>query len=182
MILSRFFGRKEPAAIPRLLDGIVACGRQPALYEQGGVPDSLDGRFDMIGLIAFLAFRRLRREGEAGRHLAQAVYDRLFQDFEFSLRELGVSDVVIGKRVQAMTQAFSGRVAAYEDGLTDRDPSALGEALRRNLYGTASPTETQIAAMAGYVHQAMAALEAIPGVTVMAGQLAWPSFAATGEH
>lgn len=182
MILSRFFGRKEPAAIQPLLEGLVACGRQPALYQAGGVPDTLDGRFDMIGLVAFLLFRRLRREGEAGRGLAQAVYDRMFQDFEFSLRELGVSDVVIGKRVQAMTQAFSGRVAAYEDGLVARDPAVLADALRRNLYGTTDPTDAQVSAMAAYVHRTAMAIDRQAGPQILNGQLEWPVFPAAGEQ
>lgn len=182
MILSRLFGRKEPEAIQPLLEALVACGRQPSLYAQGGVPDTLDGRFDMIGLVAFLVFRRLRREGEIGRTLAQAIYDRMFQDFEFSLREMGVSDVVIGKRVQAMTQAFSGRVAAYEDGLTARDSAALMEALRRNLYGTVQPTEPQLAAMTSYVHQVAATLDRLASDILLGGQLAWPAFSVAEEQ
>ncbi|HUA77229.1 MAG TPA: ubiquinol-cytochrome C chaperone family protein [Acetobacteraceae bacterium] len=115
----------------------VVAARAPFLYRDLGVPDTLDGRFDLVGLYAFLLVRRLEAEPPEGHHLAQAVFDAMFSDMDVTLRELGVGDLSVGKRVKAMWEAFHGRARAYEaalaagDGIDD-DP--LATALARNVW------------------------------------------------
>jgi cytochrome b pre-mRNA-processing protein 3 len=112
----------------------VAAARQPYFYEILGVPDTLDGRFDLVGLHVFLLIRRLRGLPEPGPALAQAVFDAMFNDMDVNLRELGVSDLSVGKRVRAMWEAFHGRATAYQAALEAADPAALAAALERNVW------------------------------------------------
>ena len=160
------------APVERLYQAIVAQARTPAFYAALGVPDTLDGRFDMIALHVFLVLRRLKAEGEGGRALAQALCDRFFADLDRSLREMGAGDLGVGRRVKAMAQAFYGRVAAYDAALNG-DDATLGEALKRNLFGTVMPGAEAISAMAGYVRREAAALAAQPYASLAAGTIAF---------
>jgi cytochrome b pre-mRNA-processing protein 3 len=162
--------RSDEAPVERLYQAIVAQARAPAFYARLGVPDTLDGRFDMIALHVFLALRRLKSEGEAGRGLAQALCDRFFADLDRSLREMGAGDLGVGRRVKAMAQAFYGRVAAYEAALSG-DEAALVEALERNLFGTVTPGSEPISAMAHYVRREAAALAAQSYGALAAGMI-----------
>jgi len=132
-------GRYERAGF-QLYGAAVAAARDPYLYAGIGVPDTLDGRFDLVGLHAFLLIRRLRHAPAPGPVLAQAVFDAMFADMDINLRELGVGDMSIGKRVRAMWEAFHGRAAAYEAAMAEPDDTQLAEAIGRNVWrGEASP-------------------------------------------
>jgi cytochrome b pre-mRNA-processing protein 3 len=113
-----------------------AAARQPAFYTTLSVPDSFDGRFELLVLHAQLVIRRLRIDDKAGAELAQRLFDKLTGHFDEALRAIGVGDMGVGKRIKAMTSAFYGRLSAYDTGLDAEDSDALREALRRNLYGT----------------------------------------------
>lgn len=156
-------------AVARLYVGLVEQARRPEFYTVGGVPDSVRGRFDMIVLHAFVVFRRL--QAEDGRHaaFAQALFDHMFADMDTNLRELGVGDLSVGKKVKRMAQDFYGRVVAYERGLASRDDAELGSALRRNLFYGAEPSPEQVAAMTGYLRRETDALGARPVETLLAG-------------
>jgi cytochrome b pre-mRNA-processing protein 3 len=122
-----------------LYGAAVAAARDPALFERFGVPDTLDGRFDLIGLHVALLIRRLRRDPDPrGPALAQAVFDAMFSDMDVNLREMGVSDLAVGKRVKRMWEAFHGRAQAYEAALEAGDAAArmapLATALARNVW------------------------------------------------
>jgi cytochrome b pre-mRNA-processing protein 3 len=118
----------------------VAAAREPALYATVGVPDSVDGRFDLIGLHVFLLIRRLTRLPDPGAALAQAVFDAMFSDMDVNLRESGVGDLSVGRKVRTMWEAFHGRCAAYQAALDAGDAEALRAALVRNVWrGEAAP-------------------------------------------
>jgi cytochrome b pre-mRNA-processing protein 3 len=117
----------------------VRLARDPVYFTTLGVPDTLDGRFDLVGLHAALLIRRLRGLPSPGQALAQAVFDAMFADMDFSLRELGVSDMSVARRVRAMWEAFHGRAMAYEAPLDASDPASLAEALARNVWRGAAP-------------------------------------------
>ncbi len=138
-------GRHERAGF-QLYGAAVAAARDPYLYAGIGVPDTLDGRFDLVGLHAFLLIGRLRREPEPGPALAQAVFDAMFADMDINLRELGVGDMSIGKRVRAMWEAFHGRAAAYEAAMAEPGDAKLIEAIGRNVWRAEVPAETPAAA------------------------------------
>ena len=90
------------------------------------MPDTLDGRFDLIALHAFLLIHRLQAYAEPGPALAQAVFDAMFSDMDHNLREIGVSDLSVGKRMRAMWEAFHGRSKAYAVGDPGGGPSGAG--------------------------------------------------------
>lgn len=173
-LISSFFGRRRnPTQTGDLYRAIVAQARKSDFYSRFGVPDTLDGRFDMIILHAFLVMRRLGRIGGEGPALSQALFDLLFADMDNSLREIGVGDLSVGKKVKLMAQAFYGRVEAYEAGLKASDPAVLRMALTRNLYGTVSPPNDGPEAMAAYIRRADAVLALQPDTEIMAGKPAF---------
>jgi cytochrome b pre-mRNA-processing protein 3 len=148
----------------------VAQARQPQFYAELGVPDTLDGRFDLIVLHAVLVVRRVRRAGGEGGDTARAMVDTMFEDMDRSLRELGVGDLSVGRKVKAMARAFLGRAMAYEDGLAGNGP-ALEHALRRNVFGTTDPAPRAAAALASYVRRQDRHLAKLPDEGLLAGRL-----------
>jgi cytochrome b pre-mRNA-processing protein 3 len=117
----------------------VAAAREPFLYTTIGVPDTFNGRFDMIALHVFLVIRRLAREPFPGPDLAQAVFDAMFSDMDMTLREMGVGDLSVGGKVRVMWEAFHGRAASYSKALQVGDFPALEAALTRNVWRGAPP-------------------------------------------
>jgi cytochrome b pre-mRNA-processing protein 3 len=126
----------------------VAAAREKYLYESLGVPDTLDGRFDLLSLHAFLLINRLRGLHEQGEALAQALFDAMFSDMDENLRELGVSDLSVGKRMRTMWEAFHGRSNAYASAMQAAEPAALEAALARNVWRGAPPPDGAVAALA----------------------------------
>ena len=144
-----------------LYTAAVTAARDPYLFTAVGVPDTLDGRFDIIGVYAFLAIQRLKREPEPGPELAQSLFDAMFSDMDINLRELGVSDMSVGKRVRAMWEAFHGRALAYSQAMEAGDIPALEAALARNIWrGAAPPSEGAAASLARMVQAQEACLTA----------------------
>jgi cytochrome b pre-mRNA-processing protein 3 len=134
-----FFSFRQERAGHELYGAAVAAAREPCLYADLGVPDTLDGRFDLVGLHVFLLIRRLTMPPTPESALAQAVFDAMFADMDVSLREMGVGDLSVGKRVRAMWEAFHGRAAAYQRAMDAGDPAALAAALARNVWRGAAP-------------------------------------------
>lgn len=161
--------RSRPATAPAdaLYGAIVERSRDPRFYAEGGVPDSLDGRFEMVALHGYLVLRRLRAGGPPAEAMAQALVDTLFADMDANLREMGAGDLGVGKRVKRMATGFYGRVAAYDEGQAQGDAS---EALRRNVYGTVTAAPAQLAAMARYLAAADGRLARQPIEEVLAGR------------
>jgi cytochrome b pre-mRNA-processing protein 3 len=124
-------GRAERSGY-ELYGEAVAAARTPFFYADLGVPDTLDGRFDLVGLHVFLLIRRLTAE-KAGIPVSQALFDAMFNDMDVNLREMGVGDLSVGKKVRAMWEAFHGRAHAYAEAMKI-GPEALAEALERNIW------------------------------------------------
>src|SRR5258708_11167615 len=137
---------------------VVEHARQPDFFVNGGVPDTVDGRFELICLHAFLYLHRLKREEKRAAPLGQRFFDTMFADFDRSLREMGTGDLSVGREVRRMAQAFYGRVAAYEEGLAG-DDSVLQPALARNLFGTVAPNPARLEALADYLRRESARLD-----------------------
>lgn len=153
-------------------DRIVAQARQPAFFADAEVPDSVDGRFELICLHAFLYLHRLKAERPRSAALGQHLFDTMFADFDRSLREMGTGDLSVGRQVKRMAQAFYGRIAAYEEGLS-ADDSVLRPALARNLYGTVQPSGDSLDAMAVYLRGEAARLSALPAAELLAGAVSF---------
>ena len=118
----------------RLYAAAVAAARDPYLYTVVGVPDTLDGRFDLVGLHVYLAIRRLQGEPPCGPAMAQSVFDAMFNDMDVNLREMGVGDLSVGGKVRVMWEAFHGRALAYGRALDADDDAPLKAALARNVW------------------------------------------------
>lgn len=182
MIWKRFFAAKprNAYALP-LYRAIVAQARQPALYRDFGVPDSLDGRFEAIVLHLVLVLRRLKRDFPEGRDLAAALQEAFFEDMDRSLREMGAGDLGVGKRVKRMAEGFMGRLASYEAALdslaVDGEPG-LSAVLQRNVFGTLPEGQGDLGGLTAYTLAQAAALDAQPGTALRQGQAA---FAAVPE-
>lgn len=134
MIFSRLLKPREKAE-RRLYAAIVAAARRPVPYAHWGVPDTLDGRFDMISLHLFLVLDRLKGDADAFR---QNLVDEFFLDMDRSLREMGVGDLSVGKKVRKMAESFYGRVTAYEKALAGANGD-FRAALARNVFPDGAP-------------------------------------------
>ena len=127
----------------------------PVFYERYAVPDTIDGRYEMIALHCFMVMKRLHREAQAP--LAQKLFDAFFVNMDRSLREIGIGDLGVPKHMKRMMQGFNGRRQSYQDALDGDDREALKAALVRNVYGTIdAPSDAVLSAMADYVEHSIA--------------------------
>lgn len=133
-LIDRLLGRTPPPPTAPLYDAVVARGRAAHWYVDGAVPDTIDGRFDMIAAVLCLVLLRLEALDE--RRLSVALTERFIDDMDAQLRQSGVGDVGIGKHVGQMMAMLGGRLGAYRDGLATGD---LVTPLARNLYRGAAP-------------------------------------------
>src|SRR3984893_13168539 len=150
---------------------IVTQAREPLFYRDLGVPDTVNGRFDLLVLHLWMILRRLKAvEGGAG--LCQALFDRFCDDMDANLREMGVGDLIVPKRMQAFGEAFYGRTAAYDLALTEgREP--LAKELCRNILNGADIEKAR--QLAFYTEAAIAALSGLDDATVQGGSWRFPS-------
>lgn len=158
---------------------IVAKARQPWLYLNAGVPDTVTGRFDMITLHSFFVMEHLSAKGDKERVFSQALFDEVFLDMDHSLREMGVGDLSVGKKVRKMSEMFYGACNGYRTALENPEPArkqALSDALKRNITGNDDRPE-QLTSLVGYAMQAKAQIEAIPVKSFITGKLDWPDLA-----
>lgn len=140
---------------------VVAAARAPRLYAELGVPDTTAGRFEMVCLHVALLIRRLRALSERrADELAQALFDAMFSDMDVTLREMGVGDLSVGKKVKALWEGFHGRAEAYAAALDAEDEAALAAALARNVWAGAPPGPEAPAALAAHARALAARLAA----------------------
>jgi cytochrome b pre-mRNA-processing protein 3 len=160
-MLSRLFrrDRRGEAIASSLYGAIVAQARKPALYAGLGVPDSVSGRFEMVLLHTILVTRRLASAGEAARQAGQGVFDRFCQDMDHSLREMGVGDLSVPKKMRKVGEAYFGRAAAYEPGLAAGDAGLLAGPIGRTVLAEGAAAEAA-RALAAYAVAAAAGLAA----------------------
>ncbi|HLJ21570.1 MAG TPA: ubiquinol-cytochrome C chaperone family protein [Stellaceae bacterium] len=175
MGIAELFGFRsagESRAAGFLYRAVVEQAREPHFFSSLHVPDSLDGRFETLTLHVFLMARRLKSEpSEAALGLSRALLEAFVTDMDRSLREMGATDLGVGRRVKAMAEGFYGRVKAYEVALEEPGNTALEAALRRNLYGTlAMPQQQDLAIVARYVRRQDEALAAQPLAELLAGR------------
>lgn len=156
-----------------LYGAIVAAARQEGFYSAWNVPDTPLGRFEMLSLHMFLFQHRMRGETGAGREVAQTLIDTFFVDVDHSLRELGIGDAGIPKRMKKLARMFYGRTTAYDDALARDDRDGLAEALARNVrpdvdrWPEAQP-------LADYVFEARQVLAAQDAGAICGGSLRYP--------
>lgn len=142
-LFPRLFGRHDPTAALPLYDAVIARARRPHWYLDGHVPDTLDGRFDMVAAILSIVLLRLEREEDAVAATIPLT-ERFVDDMDAQVRQIGFGDMVVGKHVGRMMGMLGGRLGAYRDGLA-KDDAALDAALVRNLYRGEAPDAAALA-------------------------------------
>lgn len=167
-LLDRLFNRAAPdEGVTRLYAAIVERARQPHWYERGAVPDTVDGRFDMVAAILSLVLLRLEGEGDTAEASAR-VTERFVHDMDGQLREIGVGDVVVGKHVGKMMSALGGRLGAYRDGLAGGD---LDGGIVRNIYRGIAPDGAALTHVREGLRGFAGVLAAMPTGDIVAGRL-----------
>lgn len=172
-MLFGLFRRRTRDAEHRVYCEIVAQARQPVFYTDFLVPDTIDGRFDMIVAHAVLYFRRMRGEGKKIAEFSQNVFDLFFQDMDASLREMGVSDTRVPKKVKVMGEAFYGRADVYTPPIDSGNVDELAEALGRNIYAD-NPEPVAQTRLAHYMLEAANRLSGQSTQDLMGGKIDWP--------
>jgi cytochrome b pre-mRNA-processing protein 3 len=163
--LNGIFGKsRDRSALVPLYNAIVAEARKPAWYMRGGVPDTIDGRFDMVMLVLSLVLIRLEREDQAARQPSVLLTEVFVDDMDGTMREIGFGDLVVGKRVGGIMGALGGRLGAYRDG-------DLGAALARNLYRDTPPDDTTLSRAVEMVRALESRIDATPLDTLLAGSI-----------
>ncbi len=178
-LLGRLFAAPGAPTAAHPVDGLFAAivtqARRVEFYRDLAVPDTLDGRFDLVALHCFLTMRRLKGQGASAAKLSQRLYERMVDDYEKSLMEMGVGDSGIGRRVKTMARGMAGRIKAYDEALSDSDDRRLEVALDNNVYGTGQDTDpAHLAVLAAYVRRAADGLDAQALDTLLIGRLAFP--------
>lgn len=152
---------------------VSAAARRPVFYLDGQVPDTPEGRFELYLLHLVLALRRLAGEGEDAKAVSQALFDAFVRGLDDGLREMGVGDLSVGKKMRRLGEAIYGRIRAYDAAFADDHPEAAIEALIvRTLYAEARPAGARF--VAGYVMWASTDLTGRPTADLLAGRIAFP--------
>jgi cytochrome b pre-mRNA-processing protein 3 len=183
MILARFRRNSQARTIHALYGAIVAQARSVAFYADYRVPDTVEGRFDLIVLHLVLLLNRFGRQAESARGLGQELlgqellgqelFDAFCRDLDANLREMGVGDLAVPKRMQAFAEAFYGRQAAYRAALDASDQRAFEKALARNIFPAGD--EAGAAQLARYARAAVTRLDAQDDSALIRGEVVFPS-------
>jgi cytochrome b pre-mRNA-processing protein 3 len=167
---------RKPRLAPRgtieaIYGMIVTQAREPLFYRDLAVPDTVNGRFDLLLMHLWLVLRRLK-SAEGGKELSQTLFDHFCNDMDDNLRELGVSDLKVPKKMQAFGEAFYGRTAAYDMALTG-GPEALAQALCKNVLNGENVEKAR--QLAAYADSVMAALDRQDEAALVSGTFKFPS-------
>lgn len=161
------------AIVTRQYEHLTQAARRPLFYSDMGVPDTVLGRFEMLTIVLILYFRRTAGSDRSGQEIAQEIIDYFFEDIDHSIRELGVGDTGVPKRVKKFARMYYGRLESYAGALDRGDEEALRNALRRNI----RPDEADapdMAALAHYMMRTETALKSISEDEIAVGALAMP--------
>ena len=163
-------GRSDRTRMLPLYQAVVAAGRDPAWYREGEVPDSIDGRFDIIATVTALVLLRLERDEDRDTRLASTLLTELFiDDMEGSLRQIGIGDLVVGKHMGRLMGALGGRLGAFRDAAGDE--AEMRSAVRRNVFHEAPPSDEAVAFVTNRLLRFEAALAASPTEALLQGRV-----------
>ena len=167
-VWDRLFGRKDRDALTPLYNAVVAEARRPDWYLAGQVPDTLDGRFDMVAAVLSLVLLRLEDEGESGRAPSAWLTEIFVEDMDGQLRERGIGDIVVGKHIGKLMASLGGRLGAYREALADEDGGTLESAVRRNVtLADAQPPQPLAARLRAFAER----LSDTPAADILAGNV-----------
>ena len=170
--LKRRLGRDLTAR--KLYGSIVTQARRPAFYAAWGVPDTPQGRFEMVVLHLALVVRRLTREGAAGQRLARALNEHFIVDMDDTMREMTFSDLRVPREIKQVTAALLDRHKAYSKALAEPQAGKLQEAIAAQLHYLGDSGQFDIVGLADYMRRAASALDPVSGARLLDGHLDWP--------
>jgi len=173
MLLDRLFRPRPTKAVGEVLyRRVVDQSRKPAFYADLGVPDTVEGRFELYTLHLVLMIERLRGHGEQAAETSQALFDTYVKSLDHTLREMGVGDLAVGKKMRKLGEALFGRARSYEAAFHALPATELLEALLiRTIYAETDAADA--ARMTAYVLDQRAALAAQPLDRLLAGDVDW---------
>ena len=164
--------RNERQAAELIYEACRVAARQPSLYAQGGVPDTLQGRFEMLALMLFPVLNRLMHEPGDDPELARLISEVFVEDMDAVFREMGVSDPTVPKRMQTLYRSFGGRITAYRNALRESE-DALNGAVARNVF-PATQADGRSEALASYLKRAVRAIAAVELTALRRGAVPFP--------
>jgi len=170
--------RPRRGTIEAIYGMIVTQAREPLFYRELGVSDTVNGRFDLLILHLWMVLRRFRTAAGAA-DVSQALFDRFCEDMDANLREMGVGDLTVPKRMQAFGEAFYGRSAAYDVALAAGD-EAFAKALCKNVLNGEGMENAR--ALAGYTKHALVRLDGLHDAALLAAAWTFPSAEAVASH
>lgn len=170
------FGKKNSnaAIVARQYDLLTAAARRPYLYTDLDVPDTVMGRFEMLSATLILYFRRTRGSQRAGQQIAQEIIDAFFEDVDHSIRELGVGDVSVPKKMKKFASMFYGRLESYAAALDHKDRDELAAALKRNFHPQSEDQAISMLGLADYLLRVESQLAVQAEDVVEAGRIDLP--------
>ena len=171
--LQRIFGGPDRAAMLPLYNQLAAAGRDPGWYLAGGVPDTLDGRFDILSALMALMLIRLEREPARDVQQGAALLTELFvDDMDGTLRQIGVGDLVVGKHMGRMMGALGGRLGAFRTALGDDE--RMRAAVTRNVFHETPPSAEAVEIVAGRLANWSLLLDGTQAARLLKGEMPQP--------
>ncbi len=177
-MLQRFFKTRPQVAAGRALFTAASDkARDPAFYSEAGAPDTVEGRFELYALHVVLLLHRLKGEDPSVVETRQALFDAFVQNLDDGLREMGVGDLSVGKKMRKLGAAVYGRLKSYRDALAEGSEAALMPLVQRTIFAD-DDGKGDVRALAAYAAAAKAGLDALPTERLLQGEAVWPSFPA----
>lgn len=173
--------RRLSETATELYGAVVARAREPHFYAVLGIPDTPEGRYEMIVMHLVQVLERLRAEGPGGVGLSRALIETFVADMDGAMREMGVGDLSVPKKVKSAAAGLYARADAFRQGVEGPDRAALGRAIGR-LTLVAAEDDPRAAALAEYYRATWSAVRTLPASEVMDGRLAFPPLQAAAER
>lgn len=177
MILALFDRKKRKEnqrVVASLYETLTAAGRRPVFYEAMNVPDTVMGRFEMLAVHVILLLRRTAKGDMAVQAIGQDIVDEFFTDIDHSIRELGIGDISVPKKMKKFARMFYGRMNAYDEAIIANDEKALADALCRNIHPGGTPEGAAMSGLAAYLLAADRRLANLDDASIARGDLVFP--------
>jgi cytochrome b pre-mRNA-processing protein 3 len=168
-----FANRDRERIVARVYGEIVAQARQPVFYATLGVPDTVEHRYEMMVLHVFLLLHRFRDEDARAKDAAQEVCDRFFLEMDRAMREMGVGDLTVPKRMRKIAGLYTARAAAYTEALAQADDVALAAELARTVVAEGEPA-FKAERLATYVRETVRAQRDVPAMALIEQRVVFP--------
>jgi cytochrome b pre-mRNA-processing protein 3 len=171
--LSRFKRPAKPPAHLMAFEAVVAQARLPEFFIHGGIPDTTEGRFELLLLHLFILLHAVRQQPQA-EAFGQAVFDAAFDYLDWNLREIGVGDMTVGKKIKRMAEIFYGRIKQYREAL-ETDEAALMQVIGTTLYPATHTADAAAAqALANYIARAVTDVGTHAATVITTGEVVFP--------